>query len=147
MDGGVAALVGWVLFQLIGPSAAAGERQERAMVEPCKADLGDGAGSASDDEACIAGQGHEKVPGIAHAAGDKDGAGPIGQIDVRGGNNADDFASRGEGALGGNPRRRAAATADKRDAEAGDEFSRGSCEVVGLRARLSAAEHADLAAT
>jgi len=147
MDGGIAAFVGWVLFQLIRPSATAGERQERAMVEPCQADLGDGAGSTADDEAGVARQGHEEIPGIAHAAGDEHGAGPIGQIDICGGNDTDDFASRSEGTLGSDTSGGAAATADEGDAETGDEFASGSCEVVGFRTRLSAAEHADLATT
>lgn len=146
MDGGIAALVGWVLLQLIGPSTAAGEWQERAMVEPGEADLRDGAGSAADDEAGIARQGHEEVSRIAHAAGDEDCAGPIGQIDISRGNDTDDLATGSEGALGSDTRCRAAAAADERDAEAGDEFARGRREVVGFRARLGAAEDADLAA-
>ena len=117
------------------------------MVEPCEADLGDGSGSSADDEASIARQGHEEIPGIAHAAGDQDGAGPVGQIDVRGGNDADDFASRSEGSLGCDTRRRATAATDECEAEPGDEFTGGSRKVIGLRARLSAAEHADLATT
>lgn len=117
------------------------------MVEPCEADLGDRSGSASNDEAGIARQGHEEIPGIAHAAGDQDGTGPVGQIDVRGGNDADDFASRSEGSFGCDTRCRAAATADECEAESGNEFSRGSRKVIGLRARFGAAEHADLATT
>ena len=147
MDGRVAAFVGRVLLQLVGPAAAAGEWQEGAMVKPCEAHLGDGSGSASDHETGVARQGHEEVPGIAHSAGNEHGARPIGEIDIGGGNDADDLSSSSEGMLGSDACRRAAAATDEGDAEAGDEFSGSGGEVVSLRARLGAAEDADLATT
>ena len=147
MNGGIASLVGWVFLQLVGPSPASGEWQERAMVEPSKTHLGDRPGSSSDHQAGVAGQSHEEVSCIAHPAGDQHGAGPIGEIDVGGGDDADDFTTGGEGTLSCNPRRRATTTADQRDAQSGDEFAGGRREVVSLRTRLGAAEDADLAAT
>jgi hypothetical protein len=66
-----------MLFKLIGPTAASGKWKQWSVMQPSEANFGDSSGAPANHEASVASQGHEQIPGIAHAAGNKHGAWPV----------------------------------------------------------------------
>lgn len=76
------------------------------MVQPGEADLGNRPSPPADHQAGVARQGHEQIPRIAHAAGNKYGARPVFQADVGGRNDANHGTASSEGALRGDARGR-----------------------------------------
>ena len=145
-DGRVLPLVRRIRRQCIGPAAAAHQRQQRPLVEPGQADLGDRACAPTDDDAGISGKRHEQVACIAHAAGDDHRCRPVRRRHLIGRDDAEHQAAGLDGALGGDlvaglPQ--PLTTVMPRRAKQRPGFT---CQLIGSRAGFGAAENADLGA-
>jgi hypothetical protein len=114
------------------------------VVKPGQAHLGLGSRPATDDEAGVAGKGHQEVAGIAHPAGDEDGAWPVGQVDLIVGNDADHLTPGRHRPLGGVAGDRTTAATDHGEPDPGEVRDGLTGKVVGAGAGLGAPEDTDL---
>ena len=87
-------------------------------MQPREANFGNRARTTADHQAGIAGQRHDQIPRITHAARNKHSAWPILQANIIGRNDANHDASSRDCALCRDTCGRTAATADKRNTEA-----------------------------
>ena len=117
-----------------------------ALVEPRQADLRDGAGSPANDYACVARQCHEKVPCVTHPARHYHCRWPLGPWHLIWRDDAQHGASACHRPLGSDAGSWTAAATDDCDAKACEQRTCLTGEVICVRARFGAAEHADLRA-
>ena len=114
------------------------------MMQPRQAHFGDGARAPADDDAGVAGESHQQVAGVTHAAGNQDAAGPILEIDVVRGHDADHQPAGGERSLGSHSRGRTSAPADHRDAKLRQQLTRCAGQLVRRRSGFGTSEHTHL---
>lgn len=143
-DGGVLALVGRTVRQRLRPAAASHERQKRALVQPSKTDLRDGASATADDKTGIARQGHEQIARVPHATWHDNRGGPVRWRHQIRWNDAQHQATSGDGPLRSNAGCRAAAAADQSDAVLREQRPSLPSKLVCGGSRLGAPEDADL---
>lgn len=143
-NGRVLALVGRVGRKRLRPPAAAYQWKKRAFVQPGKTDLGEGAGTAPDDEAGIAGKRHEKVSRVTHATRDHDCGRPIRGWHFVGGNDAEDQATSGNRALSSHARSGTSAATDYGDAVTCQECAGLAGKFVCGGTGFGTAQHTDL---
>lgn len=140
----VLALVRRIGRQLFGPAATTNERKQWPLVQPSQVNLGFGACTTADDDAGIAGKGHQKIACIAHAAREDHGGWPIRWRHLIRRHDAENQAIGLNGALSRNLGRGTAATAYDGDTELGQRFARLRGELIRARARFGAAKYANL---
>jgi hypothetical protein len=140
----VLTLVRRISLELIGPSSAPGEWQQRTMMQPGQAHFGFGARPSSDDDAGIAGKGHQQVAGITHAARNEDAARPIIEIDVVRRHDADHQSAGCERPLGSKARGRASTAAHQGDSKPRQQLAHGARQLVSSGTRICASQDTDL---
>lgn len=113
-------------------------------MQPGQVYFGLGASTAANDNAGITREGHQKVARVAHAARQNDCSGPIGRRHLVRRDDAKNETIGLNGALCRNSGSGTAATTDDCDAKLCQRFSRLCGEFISSRARLSAAEYANL---
>lgn len=116
-------------------------------MQPSKTDLGFGACTATNDEAGIAGQCHEQVSRVAHAARHHNGGRPVRRRHLVGRDDAENQSPGGYGALCGHSSGRTAATADYSDAVARKKCTGLASKFVCGGTWLGAAEYTHLRLT
>lgn len=114
------------------------------MMQPGEANFGNRACTTADHQTGIAGQSHDQISRIAHAAWDKHRAWPILQANIIGRNNTQHDAAGRERMFCRDPGGRTAATADKGNTETREKLASCSRQLIGARARLGATQNADL---
>jgi len=137
-------LVWGVGRQLVRPSATTNQGKEGAPVEPRQMNLGLRARATANDNAGIAGERHQEIPGISHSAREDNRGGPIRRRHVIRRNDAEHQAIRLDGTLSGDPCRWASTPAHDSDAQLGQGLACVTGKLVSARVGLSAAENTDL---
>src|SRR5437879_6379169 len=93
------------------------------MMQPREANFGNRARTTANHQTGIAGQSHDEIPGITHAAWDKHSAWPILQTNIIGRNDANHDAPSRECAFRRDACGGTAATADKRNTETREKLA------------------------
>ncbi len=141
---GVRPLVGWVGRQFIGPPAAADQWKQRPFVQPGQVNLGFGTCTAANDDASIAGKGHQEITGIPHTTGQHHRRGPVRRRHMVRRNDAEHQTVGLNRPLGGDSGGGAAAPAHNGNAEFRQRFTRFPGKLISARTGIGAAEYTDL---
>src|SRR5262249_19250606 len=114
----ISAFVGRILLELVRPSPASGERQERSSMKPRQTHFGDRTRASTDAQTRFARGRDQQIARIPHAARDEHAAWPVFETDVVRRHDADDEAAASQRFFRRDTRRGTSASADDRNSVA-----------------------------